>query len=169
MNLPLDGTACSEDGSTGPSSWSKPVPALAPVTGGLAGTVLRRVLDHIDAHLHEGLTVQNLAARARLSVPHFSRAFSRSTGVSPHRYLVRLRVHHAMRLLLNTQRTASEIALLVGFSDQSHFIRCFVRHTGRTPRVYRREANAASARFGTPHASPTDSTFIQSLAVHRRP
>ncbi|THD02945.1 hypothetical protein B1810_10070 [Panacagrimonas perspica] len=109
------------------------------MTGGLADSVLRGVLDHIDTHLHEGITVQNLAALAQLSAPHFSRAFSRSTGISPHRYLMRLRLQHATCLLRNTQRTASEIALLVGFSDQSHFIRCFVRHTGKTPRVYRRE------------------------------
>lgn len=139
MNFPLDEMLC-EDRPGGLSSSARPVYLTTPVTGGLAGPVLRRVLDHIDIHLHEGVTVQNLAKRAQLSVPHFSRAFSRSVGISPHRYLMRLRIQHASCLLWNTQRTASEIALLVGFSDQSHFIRCFVRHTGKTPRVYRRGA-----------------------------
>jgi AraC family transcriptional regulator len=139
VNLPLDGAACNEDGAASPLRRSKPGLLPRSVTGGLAEPVLRRALDHIDAHLHEGITVQNLAALVQLSVPHFSRAFSRSTGISPHRYLMRLRLQHATCLLRNTQRTASEIALLVGFSDQSHFIRCFVRLTGKTPRVYRRE------------------------------
>jgi AraC-like DNA-binding protein/nicotinamidase-related amidase len=167
VNLPPGGDGTSEDRSIDLSSTSRPSPFAAPVAGGLAGAVLRRALHHIDSHLHEAIPVQTLAALARLSVPHFSRAFSRSMGVSPHRYLMQRRVQRASQLLLDTEQAASEIALLTGFADQSHMIRCFVRETGQTPRAYRRETSEPSARFNDARIGSTDSTFIQSLAVRR--
>lgn len=121
------------------------VPERAHRKGGLSGTALRRVHEHVEGRLHQPLTVRELADVARLSLHHFSRAFSSSTGLSPHRYLMQQRVQRAAKLLLETARPTPEIALEAGFADQSHLIRSFVRVTGRTPQAYRRAMEGEAA------------------------
>ncbi|WP_338149160.1 helix-turn-helix transcriptional regulator [Citrobacter cronae] len=63
------------------------------------------------------------------------RSFSREIGVTPHAYLIQLRVRKARRLLA-TGKSPVEVALLTGFADQSHLTRAFVRQFGVTPGRY---------------------------------
>jgi AraC-like DNA-binding protein len=72
-----------------------------------------------------------------LSEFHFARAFKQSLGVPPHRYLIQRRIARAAEIVKTTDKPLSEVALDVGFSDQSHFTRLFVRVTGETPRAFR--------------------------------
>jgi AraC-like DNA-binding protein len=105
--------------------------------GGLAPGVLRRVKSHIEESLAERIDLDDLARIAGLSRCHFSRAFKESVGVPPHRYIVSRRIVVAAGLIQLTNRPLADIALSVGFADQSHFTRSFVRALGETPRSYR--------------------------------
>jgi AraC-like DNA-binding protein len=105
--------------------------------GGLAPGALRRVHAHIHSRLSQRIELSELADIAGLSGCHFSRAFKQSLGVPPHRYLMQRRIEAAAELIEQTDRPMSEIALEVGFSDQSHFTRMFSRHFLQTPRQFR--------------------------------
>jgi transcriptional regulator GlxA family with amidase domain len=109
-----------------------------PQRGGLSPAVLRRVKDHIEAHLDNNLALETLAALAGLSVHHFARSFRQSAGMSPHRYILQRRIKRASELLTNTDIPLAEIALAVGFSDASHFSRSFLDHVGLAPSEFRR-------------------------------
>jgi transcriptional regulator GlxA family with amidase domain len=104
--------------------------------GGLSPKTLRRVQDHIAANLGQKVTNQALAEVAKLSPSHFARAFKDSQGVAPHRYILECRVKRTQELLA-TDLPLSEIAVEVGFSDQSHLTRWFREFVGVTPGSYR--------------------------------
>ena len=106
-------------------------------TGGLAPGAIRRVKEHIEQHLSERIELMELARLAGLSECHFSRAFKQSIGLPPHRYLMTRRITAAADLVSKTDRALSEIALEVGFCDQSHFTRLFSTMVGETPRAFR--------------------------------
>jgi AraC-like DNA-binding protein len=93
---------------------------------------LRRVIDYLDAHHAEDLAVDTLAAIACLSPYHFIRVFSRQTGLTPHAWLMQLRVRKAAALLRRGVPIA-DAAVQTGFSDQSHLNRSFKRILGFTP------------------------------------
>lgn len=105
--------------------------------GGLAPVARKRVLAYMDERLACPMTLAELAALARTSVRHFSRAFHASTGYSPHQYLLRQRVERAKALLAGGRMPLSEIAQSLGFADQSQFTRTFRQHAGITPATYR--------------------------------
>lgn len=98
---------------------------------------LDRVLDYIDAHLGQVLTLAELANVACLSRYHFSRSFKEAYGVGPQRYTVRRRVERAKALLRRGDDALASIAIIVGFADQSHFTAAFRRETGTTPGQFR--------------------------------
>ncbi len=108
-----------------------------PARGGLAPGALRRVRDYIEKRLADRFELRDLATIAGLSATHFCRAFKQSVGVPPHRYLNMRRISAAADLVRETNRPLSEICLDVGFSDQSHFTRTFVRLLGETPGAFR--------------------------------
>jgi AraC family transcriptional regulator len=97
---------------------------------------VQRVCDYIDAHLDSDMEVAELARQVNLSPHHFSMLFKRAIGVPPHQYVLRKRIHAAKRHLAAGGRTLSEVALSLGFCDQSHFSRAFRKITGTTPRQY---------------------------------
>jgi AraC-like DNA-binding protein len=107
--------------------------------GGIAPSALRRVREHIDSNLGEHIDIADLANITGLSPCHFSRAFKQSMGMPPHRYLISRRVREAARLIESTDRPMFEIALDVGFSDQSHFTRVFSSQVGESPSQYRHQ------------------------------
>jgi AraC-like DNA-binding protein len=105
--------------------------------GGLAPVSANRVCEYIDAHLQETLALEVLAQIAQLSVHHFARAFRQTLGTPPHNYIVQRRVEHAQQLLRNTDIPLSEIAMVAGFTDQSHLARHFRTITGVSPSLAR--------------------------------
>jgi AraC family transcriptional regulator len=111
----------------------------SPPQGGLSSWRLRRVQDFIDARLGEDMSMSELAAECRLSPRYFAKAFKRSTGVPPHRWLTMRRLARAKNLLVATDLTLAEIALACGFTDQSYFTRIFARHEASSPGRWRRE------------------------------
>ena len=106
--------------------------------GALAPWQLRRVREAMMSNLAGDITLTELANECGLSVSYFTRAFKRSTGDAPHRWLLRQRVQHAKALLRATKMSLAEIAIACGFADQSHFSRVFRAHAGQTPGIWRR-------------------------------
>jgi AraC family transcriptional regulator len=96
-----------------------------------------RVALWLEAHAHESVHLEQVARESGVSAFHFLRLFSRVTGVTPHQYLVRVRLRHAARLLACDPRPIATIAYEVGFGDLSNFIRAFRRAAGVTPRAFR--------------------------------
>jgi AraC-like DNA-binding protein len=106
--------------------------------GGLAPWQERRVKELMSACLNEEVPLSRLASECGLSVRHFARAFRQSTGISPHRWLLKHRVDCARRLLSNRALSLSDVALSCGFADQSHFTRVFRAMVGVSPGAWRR-------------------------------
>ena len=120
--------------------YSHTGPLLRNRTGGLAPFQLRRVSDHIRKHLNETVSLEDMASAAGLSVFHFARMFKAATGITPKQYLMRCKLERARELLLTEDRTISEVALELGFCDQSHLSTHFKRLYGTTPKQFVREA-----------------------------
>lgn len=106
--------------------------------GGLAPWQERRAKDLMNASLSEDLPLSRLASECGLSVRHFTRAFRLSTGMPPHRWLLRRRVERAQQLLKTRALSLSDVATFCGFADQSHFTRVFTAIVGASPGAWRR-------------------------------
>lgn len=100
--------------------------------------VLSRVIAYIEDHAENAIQLDELANIAGVSRFHFSRIFKASTGISPIAYVEQSRIRKAQQLIQLGQLPLAEIALIVGFADQSHFTKRFKRYTGCTPYVFAR-------------------------------
>jgi AraC family transcriptional regulator len=116
------------------SGWA--VPARGDV-GSLPSCRLRRVTEYIQQNLDKDLTLAELAAVVYMSPYHFARLFKGSTGVPPHRFVVRQRIARARAFLAMQGLSIAQISRMVGFRTPSHFTTVFRRVTGITPRGYR--------------------------------
>jgi AraC-like DNA-binding protein len=101
----------------------------------------------IDANSHESIGLDAIARNARLSMFHFLRVFNRVFGVTPHQYLVRSRLRHAVRLLAEDTRAITDVAFDVGFNDLSNFVRTFHRAAGLSPARFRRSTRGERKIF----------------------
>lgn len=106
---------------------------------------LKRVVQHIDAHLQGRVTLGDMAAVAGLTRMHFAAQFRRATGMSPHGYLLQRRIERAKALLCDSRRPLVDIALSVGFGTQPHFTTVFKRFAGQTPHRWRQSLDAGAA------------------------
>jgi AraC family transcriptional regulator len=107
--------------------------------GGLASWQKRVVVDYIEQHLGDQISIAMLARLVRLSQHHFCRAFKRSFGIPPHQYHVQGRIEHAKTLLADHTKSVTNIGLTVGYSQICSFSVAFRKMTGWTPSEYRRE------------------------------
>jgi AraC family transcriptional regulator len=105
--------------------------------GGLSGRKLRLIFEFIEANYARDLSLAELAAVAGMSTFHFAREFKRTTGTTPHQYLMKLRIERAKELLSKSEMPLVDVSFQAGFSHQSHFSRLFRRLTGTTPQSYR--------------------------------
>ena len=112
-------------------------PMSQPVRGGLAPWQERRAKELIDANLG-GVPVEELARECGFSKAHFSRAFSQSIGMAPHRWLMKRRIDVAKETLRDGRLSISDVAVACGFCDQSHLTRAFTGMVGVSPRAWRR-------------------------------
>jgi AraC family transcriptional regulator len=111
-------------------------------TSGLGRERLSRVIDYIDTYLANDLSVGELSGVACLSPYHFGKMFKRAMEQSVHQYVTARRIDRSKSLLSSRALSLSEIALSVGFQDQSQFTTIFKRHTGVTPGAYTRVVRA---------------------------
>lgn len=114
---------------------------------GLSPIQLQRVIDFVEAHLDSRLSLHQLANIAGVSSSHLQRGFRSSRGISVHQYVIRRRVEKARVLLTGRLLPASEVALVAGFSHQSHMTRWMRRLLGVTPRELLLREGAAHFRL----------------------
>ncbi|QYX76016.1 GlxA family transcriptional regulator [Streptomyces akebiae] len=105
---------------------------------------LREVQRWITEHPGDDLSVDHLAARARLSPRHFARAFRAETGMTPGRYVDRVRLEHARRLLEDTSDGVEEISRACGYGTAEAMRRAFVKALATSPAEYRRRFRPAA-------------------------
>jgi AraC family transcriptional regulator len=101
---------------------------------------LRRVLGYIDDNLSGDLSLGAIAAISGLSVSQCQRAFRSAVGFSVHQYVIRRRIERAGPLLVKGNLPIGEVALSVGFSNQSHLAYHMRRLTGVSPMDARKSA-----------------------------
>ena len=99
---------------------------------------MKRVVDHVDAHLGDRLTSTDLAAAAGVTRMYFAAQFRGATGIRPREYIQHRRIERAQELLRDTRRTLVDVALSVGFQSQAYFTTVFRRFTDETPYRWRR-------------------------------
>lgn len=114
-----------------------PNPEKVPSWHGL----MKKITAYINEHHAENLTVEMLAKFSHTSVSKFTRAFVRTLGISPAKYIMSVRLTAARQMLESSDRTLAEIAQKTGFYDLSHFTRTFKRERGITPGEYRHQHN----------------------------
>lgn len=105
---------------------------------GLLPRVLKRVREKIEANLDAELSLDCLARESGYSRAHFLRMFRATTGLTPHQYVLDLRLRRAQEILKCKDSKIIDIALSCGFSSQSHMTTAFRQHLGMTPGEYRR-------------------------------
>jgi AraC-like DNA-binding protein len=122
---------------------------------------LRTVIEYIMENLGGSPTLGQMAAVVHLSPYHFARQFKAATGLPPHQYVITRRVERAQHLLRpDGELGLAEVALRVGFSDQSHFSFHFERIVGVTPRQFR-----ISARIARKSASSGKNSDAESVSM----
>lgn len=107
--------------------------------GGLTSARLRKVIELVHAKLDDDLTLDEMAEAVQLSSAHFSQMFRKSTGQSPHQFVLDLRVEHAKEMLRSAEARVLDVAVACGFKTQQHFARVFRQACGVSPTEYRRE------------------------------
>jgi len=107
--------------------------------GGLGPARLRTVKELVHAKMEDELTLCEMAESAGLSTAHFSRMFRKSTGETPHRFVLRYRIERAKEMLRTPGARVLDVAVACGFKTQQHFARVFRHVCGASPTEYRQE------------------------------
>lgn len=108
----------------------------------LSPAALRRVYEYIEAHLEGALTLEELSQVAQYSPYHLARLFRAATGQTLHQYVMERRLAKARLLLQTTDLPLQQIAHQAGFTDQSHFSKCYRRVYGHAPGAGRKGERA---------------------------
>jgi AraC-like DNA-binding protein len=109
------------------------------------GSPLAKVIEHIRHHFRRPIAIPELTRVAALSERHLRRRFAEELGVGITEFILKTRIHAASSELLHTHQSIANIALGVGFCDQSAFTRAFRERMGITPREYQRRYLGSSA------------------------
>ncbi|MBQ3558807.1 MAG: helix-turn-helix transcriptional regulator [Agathobacter sp.] len=102
-------------------------------------TPIRNVINYIQTHLENALTLDELAAQIDRNPKYLSSTFKREVGVGINEYINSARIQQSLTLLRNTDFVVSHIAMLVGFNDANYFTKVFSKEMGCTPSQYRKE------------------------------
>jgi len=100
--------------------------------------LIRKTMAYIHTNYAEPITREEIAKQAGISADYLTDCFRLELGITPITYIRRYRIRQACELLQSSEKSITQIALAVGFSDGAHFTRTFQREMNMTPRAYRR-------------------------------
>lgn len=100
-------------------------------------SVVEKGYDWLSQNFTSSFSLSELCDRLCVSLPHFSRQFHAAYGVTPHRFVTKLRLEHAMSLLLNTSLSIRDVAVQSGFAEANYFSKVFRKYTGMAPGDFR--------------------------------
>jgi AraC-like DNA-binding protein len=98
--------------------------------------IVRRIIDHVQLHFQEELSLDAIASACAASKFHLCRVFKESVGMTIWEYLQDMRLHHATELFLTGNRNVTHVCYEAGFSDPSYFTKVFRKYTGQSPRAW---------------------------------
>jgi AraC family transcriptional regulator len=127
--------------------------------GGLGSTRLRRIKELVDAKMEDDLSLDDMAQSVGLSTAHFARMFRKSTGETPHQFVLRQRLERAKAMLRAPDARVLDVALGCGFKTQQHFAQVFRDVWGVSPTEYRQHL------FGSEAARASESESEDTLRL----
>ncbi len=107
--------------------------------GGLGSARLRRIKELVHAKMEDDLSLDEMAQSVGLSTAHFARMFRKSTGETPHQFVLRQRVERAKAMLRAPRARVLDVAVACGFKTQQHFAQVFFDVCGVSPTRYRQD------------------------------
>jgi AraC family transcriptional regulator len=107
--------------------------------GGLGSARLRRIEELVHAKMQDDLSLDEMAQSVELSTAHFARMFRKSTGVTPHQFVLHQRVERAKAMLRVSDGRVLDVAVACGFKTQQHFAQIFRDVCGVSPTEYRED------------------------------
>ena len=107
--------------------------------GGLGPARLRRIKELVDAKMGDDLSLDEMAQSVGLSTAHFARMFRKSTGETPHRFVLRQRLERAKAMLRAPDARVLDVGVACGFKTQQHFAQAFRDLWGVSPTEYRQD------------------------------
>ena len=113
--------------------------------GGLGAARLRRIKELVHAKMEDDLSLDEMALSVGLSTAHFARMFRKSTGETPHQFVLRQRIERAKTMLRARDARVLDVAVASGFKTQQHFAQVFRDICGITPTQYRQDFPASEA------------------------
>jgi AraC family transcriptional regulator len=117
--------------------------------GGLGPARLRRVRELVHAKMEDELSLGDMAQSVGLTTAHFARMFRKSTGETPHQFVLRQRVERAKAMLRARNARVLDVAVACGFKTQQHFAQVFRDVCGISPTGYRRDFLGSEATFAS--------------------
>jgi AraC family transcriptional regulator len=113
--------------------------------GGLGSARLRRIKELVHARMEDDLSLDEMAQSVGLSTAHFARMFRKSTGETPHQFVLRQRLERAKAMLRAPDARVLDVAVACGFKTQQHFAQAFRDLWGASPTDYRQDLLASEA------------------------
>lgn len=110
-------------------------------SGSLMRLTIQDIIEWIDFNISEPLPLCTLAQKSGYSAWHFQKSFKKVTGMSPGEYILKRKMVMAQDLLAKTNSTITEIAMYLGYRQQSTFCKAFRRHYHLTPSQHRQEVH----------------------------
>jgi len=107
--------------------------------GGLGSARLRKIRELVHAKMEDDLSLDEMAQSVGLSTAHFARMFRKSTGQTPHQFVLRQRVERAKAMLRTPGARVLDVAVACGFKTQQHFAQVFCDVCGVSPTRYRQD------------------------------
>src|SRR5215469_13588803 len=117
--------------------------------GGLGSARLRRIKELVDAKLEDDLSLDEMAESVNLSTAHFARMFRKSTGETPHQFVLRQRIDRAKAMLHSPDARVLDVAVACGFKTQQHFAQVFRDACKVSPTEYRQDFVGSEATYGS--------------------
>jgi AraC family transcriptional regulator len=113
--------------------------------GGLGSTRLRKIKELVHAKMEDDLSLDEMAQSVGLSTAHFARMFRKSTGQTPHQFVLRQKLERAKSILRDPDARVLDVAVSCGFKTQQHFAQAFREALGVSPTEYRQDLIGSAA------------------------